>query len=180
MKIKDQTDLHHSSHVAWTLVGLWSRECQAWPANSTQRWGGGCSYAASLGGWRFSIGGGGLVICILRSMMSLKNSSLRSLMSPKVTWSGSMMSQHDTTTCFPSSSWLIPFPRLHFFMTRFAPRALTSWFAAIPPSPSRSSPNRCSMPRTWCVLDPRHDRYLTTTSMFRGRMRPRKSMDTCS
>merc|ERR1711878_71944 len=65
---------------------------------------------------------------------------------------------------------LIPFPRLHFFMTGFAPltsrgsqqyRALT-----VPELTSQMFDAKNMM----CASDPRHGRYLTASAMFRGRM----------
>merc|ERR1712045_140638 len=53
---------------------------------------------------------------------------------------------------------LIPFPRLHFFMTGFAP--LTS----------RGSQQMFDAKNMMCASDPRHGRYLTASAMFRGRM----------
>jgi len=65
---------------------------------------------------------------------------------------------------------LVPFPRLHFFMTGFAPltsrgsqqyRALT-----VPELTSQMFDAKNMM----CASDPRHGRYLTASAMFRGRM----------
>eukprot|EP00439_Symbiodinium_sp_Y106_P041968 s9024_g5.t1 len=52
---------------------------------------------------------------------------------------------------------LVPFPRLHFFMTGFAP--LTS----------RGS-QQFDAKNMMCAADPRHGRYLTAAALFRGRM----------
>merc|ERR1712039_1100535 len=65
---------------------------------------------------------------------------------------------------------LIPFPRLHFFMTGLAPltsrgsqqyRALT-----VPELTSQMFDAKNMM----CAADPRHGRYLTAAALFRGRM----------
>merc|ERR1712139_397065 len=65
---------------------------------------------------------------------------------------------------------LIPFPRLHFFMTGFAP--LTShgsqqYRALTVPELTQQMFDAKNM---MCAADPRHGRYLTAAALFRGRM----------
>merc|ERR1711933_670972 len=65
---------------------------------------------------------------------------------------------------------LIPFPRLHFFMTGFAP--LTSrgsqQYRALPvPELTQQMFDAKNM---MCAAAPRHGRYLTAAALFRGRM----------
>ncbi|ETO00283.1 tubulin beta chain [Reticulomyxa filosa] len=65
---------------------------------------------------------------------------------------------------------LIPFPRLHFFMTGFAP--LTSRGSQIYRSLSvpELTQQMFDAKNMMCASDPRHGRYLTASAMFRGRM----------
>eukprot|EP00727_Mastigamoeba_balamuthi_P005552 m51a1_g1616 putative beta tubulin (447) ;mRNA; f:215645-217471 len=51
---------------------------------------------------------------------------------------------------------LVPFPRLHFFLTGFAPLTLTQ--------------QMFDAKNMMAATDPRHGRYLTAAAMFRGRM----------
>merc|ERR1711881_698019 len=65
---------------------------------------------------------------------------------------------------------LIPFPRLHFFMTGFAPltsRGSQQYRALTVPELTQQSFDAKNM---MCAADPRHGRYLTAARMFRGRM----------
>merc|ERR1712112_517345 len=65
---------------------------------------------------------------------------------------------------------MIPFPRLHFFMTGFAPltsRGSQQYRALTVPELTQQMFDAKNM---MCAADPRHGRYLTATCMFRGRM----------
>merc|ERR1712151_157688 len=65
---------------------------------------------------------------------------------------------------------LIPFPRLHFFMTGFAPltsRGSQQYRALTVPELTQQMFDAKNM---MCASDPRHGRYLTAACMLRGRM----------
>ena len=65
---------------------------------------------------------------------------------------------------------LIPFPRLHFFMTGFAPltsRGSQQYRALTVPELTQQMFDAKNM---MCASDPRHGRYLTCSALFRGRM----------
>merc|ERR1711902_291747 len=65
---------------------------------------------------------------------------------------------------------LVPFPRLHFFMTGFAPltsRGSQQYRALTVPELTQQMFDAKNM---MCASDPRHGRYLTCAAMFRGRM----------
>merc|ERR1711959_248329 len=65
---------------------------------------------------------------------------------------------------------MIPFPRLHFFMTGFAPltsRGSQQYRALTVPELTQQMFDAKNM---MCAADPRHGRYLTATCLFRGRM----------
>merc|ERR1711862_690993 len=65
---------------------------------------------------------------------------------------------------------LIPFPRLHFFMTGFAPlmsRGSQQYRALTVPELTQQMFDAKNM---MCAADPRHGRYLTASTLFRGRM----------
>jgi len=65
---------------------------------------------------------------------------------------------------------LIPFPRLHFFMVGFAPltsRGSQQYRALTVPELTQQMFDAKNM---MCAADPRHGRYLTAASLFRGRM----------
>merc|ERR1711959_300565 len=65
---------------------------------------------------------------------------------------------------------LIPFPRLHFFMTGFAPltsRGSQQYRALTVPELTQQMFDAKNM---MCAADPRHGRYLTCSALFRGRM----------
>merc|ERR1712027_34317 len=67
------------------------------------------------------------------------------------------------TTC-------LPFPRLHFFMTGFAPltsRGSQQYRALTVPELTQQMFDAKNM---MCAADPRHGRYLTAAALFRGRM----------
>merc|ERR1712071_81978 len=73
---------------------------------------------------------------------------------------------------------LIPFPRLHFFMTGFAPltsRGSQQYRALTVPELTQQMFDAKNM---MCASDPRHGRYLTA-SAFRGRTPPKKLMSKC-
>merc|ERR1711991_1054954 len=65
---------------------------------------------------------------------------------------------------------MIPFPRLHFFMTGFSPltsRGSQQYRALTVPELTQQMFDAKNM---MCAADPRHGRYLTCANMFRGRM----------
>ena len=65
---------------------------------------------------------------------------------------------------------MIPFPRLHFFMTGFAPltsRGSQQYRALTVPELAQQMFDAKNM---MCAADPRHGRYLTACALFRGRM----------
>merc|ERR1712100_689502 len=65
---------------------------------------------------------------------------------------------------------LVPFPRLHFFMTGFAPltsRGSQQYRALTVPELTQQMFDAKNM---MCAADPRHGRYLTAAGLFRGRM----------
>merc|ERR1712053_36504 len=65
---------------------------------------------------------------------------------------------------------LVPFPRLHFYMTGFAPltsRGSQQYRALTVPELTQQMFDAKNM---MCASDPRHGRYLTASAMFRGRM----------
>merc|ERR1712224_699940 len=64
---------------------------------------------------------------------------------------------------------MIPFPRLYFFMNGFAPltsRGSQQYRALTVPELTQQMFDAKNM----CAADPRHGRYLTAASLFRGRM----------
>merc|ERR1712046_193771 len=65
---------------------------------------------------------------------------------------------------------LVPFPRLHFFMTGFAPltsRGSQQYRALTVPELTQQMFDAKNM---MCAADPRHGRYLTAAALFRGHM----------
>ena len=65
---------------------------------------------------------------------------------------------------------LIPFPRLHFFMTGFAPltsRGSQKYRALTAPVFTQQMFDAMNL---MCAADPRHGCYLTDAALFRGRM----------
>merc|ERR1712219_98638 len=65
---------------------------------------------------------------------------------------------------------LVPFPRLHFFMTGFAPltsRGSQQYRALTVPELTQQMFDAKNM---MAAADPRHGRYLTACALFRGRM----------
>merc|ERR1711988_77318 len=64
---------------------------------------------------------------------------------------------------------MIPFPRLHFFMTGFTPltsRGSQQYRALTVPELTQQM---FDAKNTMCASDPRHGRYLTCSALFRGR-----------
>eukprot|EP00913_Durusdinium_trenchii_P003964 g3672.t1 len=71
---------------------------------------------------------------------------------------------------------LVPFPRLHFFMTGFAPltsRGSQQYRALTVPELTQQMFDAKNM---MCAADPRHGRYLTAAALFRGRMSTKEEM----
>merc|ERR1712050_80234 len=65
---------------------------------------------------------------------------------------------------------MVPFPRLHFFMPGFAPltsRGSQQYRALTVPELTQQMFDAKNM---MAACDPRHGRYLTVATMFRGRM----------
>ena len=65
---------------------------------------------------------------------------------------------------------MVPFPRLHFFMTGFSPltsRGSQQYRALTVPELTQQQFDAKNM---MCAADPRHGRYLTCSCLFRGRM----------
>merc|ERR1719199_418971 len=65
---------------------------------------------------------------------------------------------------------MVPFPRLHFFMTGYAPimaRGAPGQRAMTVPELTQQIFDAKNM---MCAVDPRHGRYLTASAIFRGRM----------
>ena len=70
---------------------------------------------------------------------------------------------------------LVPFPRLHFFMTGFAPltaRGSAQYRAVTVPELTQQMFDAKNM---MAASDPRHGRYLTVAAVFRGKV-DRKSV----
>ena len=61
---------------------------------------------------------------------------------------------------------LIPFPRLHFFMTGFAPFTSRGSALTVP----ELTQQRFDAKNMMLAADPRHSRYLTAAALFRGHM----------
>lgn len=65
---------------------------------------------------------------------------------------------------------LIPFPRLHFFMTSYAPltsRGSINYRSLTVPELTQQMFDAKNM---MCAADPRHGRYLTASAIFRGKV----------
>ena len=73
---------------------------------------------------------------------------------------------------------LIPFPRLHFFLTGYAPltNVVTSAFRQY--SVAELSSQQFDAKNMMCACDPRRGRYLTAAAMFRGKVATR-DVDEC-
>jgi tubulin beta len=65
---------------------------------------------------------------------------------------------------------LIPFPRLHFFMLGFAPLTSRGSTAYRATSVAELTAQVFDAKNMMCAADPRHGRYLTASTLFRGRM----------
>lgn len=65
---------------------------------------------------------------------------------------------------------LIPFPRLHFFMLGFAPLTSRGSTAYRSLSVAELTAQVFDAKNMMCAADPRHGRYLTASTLFRGRM----------
>jgi len=65
---------------------------------------------------------------------------------------------------------LIPFPRLHFFMLGFAPLTARGSTAYRATSVAELTAQVFDAKNMMCAADPRHGRYLTASTLFRGRM----------
>jgi len=65
---------------------------------------------------------------------------------------------------------LIPFPRLHFFMTGFAPLTSLSNQQYRQLNVADLTAQMFDAKNMMCASDPRHGRYLTASAMFRGKM----------
>eukprot|EP00439_Symbiodinium_sp_Y106_P079794 s1294_g18.t1 len=75
---------------------------------------------------------------------------------------------------------LVPFPRLHFFMTGFAPltsRGSQQYRALTVPELTQQMFDAKNM---MCAADPRHGRYLTAAALFRGRMSTKEACGSTS
>ena len=65
---------------------------------------------------------------------------------------------------------LVPFPRLHFFMSSFAPLTSRSCQAYRALSVAELTQQMFDAKNMMCASDPRHGKYLTASAMFRGRL----------
>lgn len=63
---------------------------------------------------------------------------------------------------------MIPFPRLHFFMTSFAPLTSKSCEKFLPVSVPELAQQMFDSRNMMTACDPRHGRYLTAAAIFRG------------
>jgi len=65
---------------------------------------------------------------------------------------------------------LIPFPRLHFFMTGFAPLTASNSQQYRQLTVAELTTQMFDAKNMMCASDPRHGRYLTASAMFRGKI----------
>jgi len=65
---------------------------------------------------------------------------------------------------------LVPFPRLHFFMLGFAPLSSRGSTAYRALSVAELTQQVFEAKNMMCAADPRHGRYLTASTLFRGKM----------
>ncbi|ETO12775.1 tubulin beta chain [Reticulomyxa filosa] len=65
---------------------------------------------------------------------------------------------------------LIPFPRLHFFMTGFAPLTAPKTAQYSNTSVAELTGQMFDPRNMMCACDPKHGRYLTASAIFRGRV----------
>ena len=73
---------------------------------------------------------------------------------------------------------LIPFPRLHFFMTGYAPLTNNANSAFRQYSVAELTSQQFDSKNMMCACDPRRGRYLTAAAMFRGQVATR-DVDEC-
>ncbi|XP_026755801.2 tubulin beta chain-like [Galleria mellonella] len=69
---------------------------------------------------------------------------------------------------------MVPFPRLHFFMPGFAPLTARNSFDYRPQTVSELMSQMFNPGNMMTACDPRHGRYLTVATMFRGHMSMRE------
>ncbi|XP_059051619.1 tubulin beta chain-like [Achroia grisella] len=69
---------------------------------------------------------------------------------------------------------MVPFPRLHFFMPGFAPLTARNSFNYRPQTVSELMSQMFNPGNMMTACDPRHGRYLTVATMFRGHMSMRE------
>ncbi|XP_072947023.1 tubulin beta-4A chain-like [Epargyreus clarus] len=72
---------------------------------------------------------------------------------------------------------MVPFPRLHFFMPGFAPLTARNAFNYRPQTVSELMSQMFNPANMMTASDPRHGRYLTVATMFRGKMSMREVDD---
>ncbi|XP_012548036.1 tubulin beta chain-like [Bombyx mandarina] len=72
---------------------------------------------------------------------------------------------------------MVPFPRLHFFMPGFAPLTARNSFNYRPQTVSELMSQMFNSGNMMTAADPRHGRYLTVATIFRGRMSMREVDD---
>ncbi|XP_028171677.1 tubulin beta chain-like [Ostrinia nubilalis] len=72
---------------------------------------------------------------------------------------------------------MVPFPRLHFFMPGFAPLTARNSFNYRPQTVSELMSQMFNPGNMMTASDPRHGRYLTVATMFRGQMSMREVDD---
>ncbi|CAB3246532.1 unnamed protein product [Arctia plantaginis] len=65
---------------------------------------------------------------------------------------------------------MVPFPRLHFFMPGFAPLTARNSFNYRPQTVPELMSQMFNASNMMTAADPRHGRYLTVATMFRGKM----------
>lgn len=73
---------------------------------------------------------------------------------------------------------LIPFPRLHFFLTGYAPLTNNATSAFRQYSVAELTSQQFDAKNMMCACDPRRGRYLTAAAMFRGKVATR-DVDEC-
>ncbi|XP_075989707.1 tubulin beta-1 chain-like [Anticarsia gemmatalis] len=69
---------------------------------------------------------------------------------------------------------MVPFPRLHFFMPGFAPLTARNSFNYRPQTVAELMSQMFNASNMMTAADPRHGRYLTVATIFRGRMSMRE------
>jgi len=65
---------------------------------------------------------------------------------------------------------MVPFPRLHFFIPGFAPLTATASVGYRASNVSELTQQMFDSKNMMCAVDPRHGRYLTCATIFRGKM----------